>query len=359
VQPGNDKQKDDPTTRAVPGSAHAERGASEDNYAVTPDGSSVPPPPIQPPQGVPWPAFGGQPVNPPPTGPPQPWSSHNVPGASSPRMPAAHYGEIPPIEQFPCDNYSSSQNPAPTGGSKNNVTVFALAGVALVTVGVAVASMLISNRSAAESEAGSAQPTMVSALTSESSPTTTPTPTGEVSDIPPAIPGYQAVSVPKRKAAYDVPRNWEVASEGTLAGFGAPPDAIAGSGAATDGRNYCDNSNRTVTFVTGSDIPDAATAATRLGRDVARLGYSVEEDVESDEPEPLTSTDHSQHGMLAQTRGTVPDPKPGCASTFSVYTFAIPSQNGSVVLVLTADTGVPDAVDPATATSILGSVRPL
>ncbi|WP_280235056.1 hypothetical protein [Nocardia cyriacigeorgica] len=241
--------------------------------------------------------------------------------------------------------------------------------MAVIAVGVGIVA--VTTGGSAESTASGSTPSMVSALTTDESASKSPrTSVGATagprpSDAPPAarvgpiVPGFQPVAVPNRSAVYDVPAGWRVAPEGNVGGFGEPPDGVVGSGLATDGEDYCPGSTRTVAFITGSDITDPATAATELGAKAATVAYSGSRDVSSGAARPLASVDGSQQGMLVETTGKLDTGRPGCATEFSVYTYAIPGRTGSIVLVLAADTGVPDAVDTATAQRILSSIRPL
>lgn len=192
-------------------------------------------------------------------------------------------------------------------------------------------------------------PSLVSALTSDAPAAHAPAP-------PPVVPGYQVVAAPDRAAAYDVPPGWTIAPTDHVAGFGRAPDSLTGKGYAAEGRDYCPGSTRTVAFLTAADDTDPAAAATAIGTRAARLAYTT--DGTPAPAEPLHSLDGAQHGMFVETRGRTADPEPGCAAEYSVYTWAAPSTNGSFVMVIAADTGVPGAVDPATAKRVFASVRP-
>ncbi|WP_159033822.1 hypothetical protein [Nocardia farcinica] len=139
-------------------------------------------------------------------------------------------------------------------------------------------------------------------------------------------------------------------------GFGKPPNTIGGKGYASEGKDYCPGSTRTVAFLTGSPTTDTTAAALEVGARAARIAYLA--DPTPTAPEPLHSLDGTQHGTFAETRGLIRDPAPGCAPTFSIYTFATPADTGSLVMVIAADTGVAKAVDPDTAKRIFTSIRP-
>lgn len=239
--------------------------------------------------------------------------------------------------------------------------------MAVVAVGVGVVAVTVSGSDEASASDGST-PSMVSALTTGESSSRAPRSTTTRSrpadpspdaELGPIVPGFQPVAVPNRSAAYDVPAGWVVAPEGSVGGFGEPPDAVVGTGLATDGVDYCPGSTRTVAFLTGSGTADPAQAATELGTKSATIAYAGSRDVRPGAAQPLASADGSQQGMLVETTGRLDSAQPGCANQFSVFTYAVPARAGTIVLVLAADTGVPDAVDPETAKRVLTSIRPL
>lgn len=317
-------------------------------------------------------------------GPGQNWTNPN-PG-SAPQQPwdptvtgnltaGGQYTEMAPVQPHPgAPNFGPGTQPfgsPPPGdnspGGPGKLLAVGAAAMAVVAVGVGVVAVTVSGSDEASASDGST-PSMVSALTTGESPskaprstsarprTSEPTRAAEIGSI---VPGYQPVAVPNRSAAYDVPAGWRVAPEGNVGGFGQPPEAVVGTGLATDGVDYCPGSTRTVAFLTGSDTTDPAKAATDTGTKAATIAYTGSRDVKPGAAQPLTSADGSQQGMLVETTGRLDSAKPGCAAQFSVYTYAVPARTGTIVLVLAADTGVPDAVDPATAKRILSSIRPL
>ncbi|WP_054816829.1 hypothetical protein [Nocardia arizonensis] len=201
-------------------------------------------------------------------------------------------------------------------------------------------------------------PSMVSALTTSARPVSPKAPAARSTETP-VVPGYQVVVAPDSGAAYDVPPDWTVADPDRSGGFGSPPDAVGGKGYAFDGKGYCPGSTRTVAFLTGADESDSATAATRLGIRTAKAAYSNSPaGGTAGPPQPLDSLDGYQHGVFVETKGTIVGAKPGCATEFSVYTFATPTDTGNFVMVIAADTGVPASVDPDTARRIFTSIRP-
>ncbi|MFF2086649.1 hypothetical protein ACFVVM_22995 [Nocardia sp. NPDC058176] len=279
------------------------------------------------------------------------------------------YGEIPALEHGGAQSYGQGFPPGPPkSGGKAGIWV--AVGIAAVLIGgTALTAVAVSRSddSSGTAAGASATPSMVSALSTTPAPSetsapkaTTTAPTGAAAGQEPVIEGYQVVASPDRGAAYDVPPSWKVASEGTIGGFGEPPgDSVIGKGYATDGRDYCPGSTRTVSLLTGSKLSDHAEAGAELGTKTAPLAYSGS----TGTPKPaesLRSMDGKISGMFTETTGTVPDPEPGCASTYSVYTYAFKgAKDGSFVMVMVADTGVPDAIDAATAKRIFSSIRAL
>ncbi len=256
-------------------------------------------------------------------------------------------------------------NPGRPPNSGRNRTAWVLAGVGgVVVVALAVTvAVIVSGRNSTDSGGPAGSPSMVSALTSgKAAP-----PTGRSSAakpppsavaIPPLIPGYQVVPVPERGAAYDVPQEWKIDPAGTAV-WGTPPDTVEIAGLTQEGKDYCPRYTRTNAFLTMSAQPDPAVAAADVGTRTAKVGWSPTAATTPGSVESLQSMDGQLHGAFVETTGSAPPPAPGCASTFSVFTFAFPSENGSFVMTIAADTGVDKSVDKDTAKRILSSIRPL
>ncbi|WP_433197831.1 hypothetical protein ACQP1G_02135 [Nocardia sp. CA-107356] len=234
------------------------------------------------------------------------------------------------------------------------------AAVAALVVAGGVTAIVVANSGPDDTSAQNPPPSMVSALTTTGShtPPSTSKPSAPAEHETAVVPGYQVVVASDLGAAYDVPADWTVAPDGKVGGFGEPPNAVTGKGLATEGKSYCPGSTRTVAFLTGSKDSDSATAATELGTTTAKIAYTNSPGGTPSPPQPLSSLDGSQQGMFVETKGTATKVTPGCAADFSVYTFATPTDNGSFVMVIAADTGVPNAVDAATAMQIFTSIRP-
>lgn len=234
----------------------------------------------------------------------------------------------------------------------------------VVAVGATVA-IVASRHSDSSAAGGSGKPSMVSALSSENQPPPPPSRPQQTAPKPqhgaappPIVPGYQVVEILDRGAAYDAPPEWKVDPVGTAAwGSGSNPLEIAGL--AQDGKNYCPNYTRTNAFLTMSPQTDPAAAAADVGARMAKFGWSNATVAAPAPAEPMVSLDGQLHGALVETTGSAPPPAPGCATTFAVYTFAFPSENGNFVMTVAADTGVDKSVDKETAKRILSTIRPL
>ncbi|MQY31979.1 hypothetical protein [Nocardia aurantia] len=277
-----------------------------------------------------------------PPRPEQPWSLGNVPNYVAP-------------QPYSTGQYPAWNPPLNTGGRSRLYT--GMAAVAAVLIAGITVAVIATGQHTARSEAESTGPTMISALTSD-----TPAP-GRPGPNPPTpatavIPGYQAVSVPARGAVYDVPKDWVVDSVGTAI-WGDPPESLEIAGLTQEGKDYCPNYVRTNAFLTTSSQSDPARAANEVGMRMAKIGWSTATGARADLAEPLTSLDGQLNGSFVTVNGTAPAPAPGCAATFAIYTFAFPNENGSFVMTIAADTGVPKSVDEDTAKKILTSIRPL
>ncbi|WP_345494303.1 hypothetical protein [Nocardia callitridis] len=249
--------------------------------------------------------------------------------------------------------------PATGGVRRKPLLVVGIA--ALVVVGAATATTAaLTGHESGDADSGGARPSMVSALATDQPaqpPSTSTAPHGNPKAEAPMVPGYQVVLAPESGAAYDVPAGWAVAPPSTAGGFGEGNRAISGKGYATDGKNYCPGSTRTVAFITGSKNLDSTGAATEVGAQTAKLAYPSTSSTTPSVPAALSSIDGTQHGTFVETKGTVPNARPGCATAYSIYTVAYPNDDGNFVMLIAADTGVPNAVDPQTAKRVFTTIR--
>ncbi|WP_286013116.1 MULTISPECIES: hypothetical protein [Nocardia] len=320
------------------------------------------------------------PPNRPPNHPAQQHFPPNGPGRPQPEQ-AWQLGaptEQVATQQYPARKGDSAPYPPPATGTDGSDEPpssrkrWILAGVGVVAVAaVAGAVALVSTRDQAEAPATQAapSPSMVSALTSSRSAapsSTRPAPSSTaatttnraLSAAQPLIPGYQAVVIRDRGAAYDIPMDWKIDPVGT-ATLGNPPDAVEIAGRTTEGDNYCPRMVRSSAFLTMSPQADPAAAAADVGMRMIKVGWPTATGATPGKAEQLTSLDGQLHGAFVETTGTATPPAPGCAKTFAVYTFAFPSENGHFVMTIAADTGVAKAIDKETAKKMLASIRPL
>lgn len=269
----------------------------------------------------------------------------------------------PPTGQHP--HTALLQVPAEQPPRRRKALLLSGIGVLVVVAIGATVAVVASRHSDSPAATGSGKPSMVSALSSENEPPPTPSRPQQTAPKPqpgaappPMVPGYQVVQILDRGAAYDAPPEWKVDPVGTAAwGSGSNPLEIAGL--AQDGKNYCPNYTRTNAFLTMSPQTDPAAAAADIGARMAKFGWSNATVAAPAPAEPMVSLDGQLHGAFVETTGSAPPPAPGCATTFAVYTFAFPSENGNFVMTVAADTGVDKSVDKETAKRILSTIRPL
>ncbi|WP_280256696.1 hypothetical protein [Nocardia wallacei] len=301
------------------------------------------------------------PIGHPPYAPPQP---HGYP-------PAAQPYEYPPLEaqqpfpgQYPPPNPYGT--PPPRGSNTGLIVGLVLGGLVLVLVAVGVVVAVNKSGSGENSAAGTTTASAVRTSAASSAPTTAFTTAPPTAAQPGAttaavVPGFQGVAVPARGIAYDVPAGWKIDKESMIRGFeDGRGNRISGTGTAVDGEDYCPSSNRTITFVSRSDQPNPATAATDVGRKAADYGFNAPSDATPTPPVPLT-TSSGVAGQMVETSGSWHPDNPACTTTrFSVYTFAFPGpQNPTLVLTIAADRGVPGEITPDVARQIFTSIRKL
>ncbi len=298
------------------------------------------------------------PQNPPPR-PPQPEQAWQL--GATPEPAATQQNRQPPPPPPPTE--------APPSGRGRKTWLLAGVGV-VVLAAVAGAVAVVSTRHGSDTAAPQAAPTpsMVSALTSgqnaapapttSARPTTTKPATTPAAASAPLIPGYQTVLVPDRGAAYDIPKDWKIDALATTT-LGSGADTVEIAGRATDGDNYCPRSVRTSSFLTLSPQADPAAAAADVGMRMIKVGWPAATGANPGKAEQLVSLDGQLHGAFVETTGGGTAPAPGCAKSFSVYTFAFPSENGNFVMTIAADTGVAKSIDKETAKKVLASIRPL
>ncbi|WP_460699654.1 hypothetical protein [Nocardia thraciensis] len=292
----------------------------------------------------------------------QPWQFGPPPEVAAPQPNPAWGPQHPPTSTYALPPFDSLR---PTPARRNRMAwVFAGIGAVVVVALAVTVAAIVAGKNSPDSGSSAGGPSMVSALTTGKGtsapakpPATEPAPSGAA--VAPLVPGFQVVAIPERGAAYDAPPEWKIDPRGTAV-WGHPPEAVEIAGLSQDGKDYCQpRYTRTNTFLTMSPQAEPAAAAADVGTRMAKVGWPSTTGATPGPAENLTSLDGQLQGAFVETTGNAPPPVPGCAATFSVFTFAFPSENGNFVMTIAADTGVPQAVDKATAKRVLASIRPL
>ncbi len=245
----------------------------------------------------------------------------------------------------------------PPPGKRGNGLWIAVALVAVLVLAVGAVVAVFATRD--DSGSSSAAPSGLVPATA-SQPSGPPPTSSRPGGVKAQIPGFQPVPITKRNAVYDVPPRWEIAPDGAEDGFGDGPDKVVGNGAVKDGELYCPTSTRTLGFVVDTDKPTPEEAASDIARRVAQLGFNNPSPVIG-KPEPLRTTAENVEGTFMETTGPwTPQDKACKTASFSVYTCVFKAADkGFIVMVIAADRGVPEEVDPALARKIFTSMREL
>ncbi|WP_280504149.1 hypothetical protein, partial [Nocardia farcinica] len=240
-------------------------------------------------------------------------------------------------------------------------------GVFTPLVGVVVAFVVLSTLSTGgglwpSTDSASERTTTTTAPPATSTRATTtgrPTPTTRSAAVTAALlPGYQGIAVESRGVAYDVPEGWVVDSPSTIRGFENEQGRISGTGTAAEGEDYCGENNRATSFVSRSDVPDLAAAATEWGDSTARIAFDSSGWTRRvTGPENLTTRSGLTGAMVETTGPQTPDPA-DCATAYSIYTFAFTGSEGTTLLLtIAADREVTGEVTPDQAREIFSTVR--
>ncbi|MFE3754331.1 hypothetical protein ACFXO9_08495 [Nocardia tengchongensis] len=333
-----------------------ERTTSSGDWWQGPVHDRPAPNPIPPPNPLP-------PPNPPVSGPnpyvsaPNPYAAGPNPYVPGPSPYASGPNPTPPMANsygtgpapFPATSPPPGNYPPPPG---DRGRLWLLAGIgALVVAIVAIVATVAVMRDSGSTPSPTALPASTTKPVTTAPATTTPS-----STLTPRIPGYQVVVPKDLKAAWDIPKDWTIDPSTTT--YGTDADHLAAAGFSEEGVDYCPNNVRTNMFLSTSDISDATAAATDVGAHAARLGWSTRTSSQAGTPQPLDAGDNTLHGTFLETTGAFTAPT-GCATTFSVYTFAVSAgpTNGALVLVIVADTGVDRSVTPDFARELFASFR--
>ncbi|GAA3356087.1 hypothetical protein [Saccharopolyspora gregorii] len=253
--------------------------------------------------------------------------------------------------------------PPPPPPKRNRGPLVALsAAVAVVLVVVITAVLFGGSGEDDDAQAGTAPaPASESLAAPQTSAETSPGSSPPTAPAPaPLVPGWQAVAVPKRQAAYDVPPEWRLETPDNVIGFGEQDDPVTMTGVAIYQRGYCPDrggSFRALAGATARRGPDDATVATDTARRFAELAYGADARIELGPPQPVVLPGGLPGTKVVATAFPAPA---ACGAPSAVVNVLATNGNGesSVVHVVGADQEVPGAVTPDVLDGITASVRP-
>jgi hypothetical protein len=201
--------------------------------------------------------------------------------------------------------------------------------------------------------------------TQQPSPTTTAT----RKPLDPRVPGWQVAVSNRRNVAYDVPKTqWTKDDPDAIAGMGpSDGDFVTGTGAAYYMKGYCagqTGSVRAGTAVTANDTEGPDQSAPDTAKHWATVAYKSDSgqapDVKAEPAKQIKISDGKVSATLSVADVTTPKSANPCTPpSAKVYAAAVKtSDTGSVILVLFADQGVPNALTDDDAMKIMTSMRP-
>jgi hypothetical protein len=180
------------------------------------------------------------------------------------------------------------------------------------------------------------------------------------------VSGWQVVVAAKAALAYDVPPDWKILSDGTIAGFddqqGNP--VVTMSYAANYKAGYCtghSGSFRAETGINSTATADPGQAATDMAQKVATAAYTdgtVTPTVTPGTPQPITVA--GDNGMVVKDTVTVTQQSSCDPPGGEVYVVALPlasPNTGCDTMIVVADQGTPDAASDQQIQQIIGSLR--
>ncbi len=199
-------------------------------------------------------------------------------------------------------------------------------------------------------------------------PTTSSTPT-EVDQIKvdPVIAGWQGVLSYKEGVAYDVPKDWEVETPGTIVGFednAGKPTAVM-HGVTTYKPDACPASRGSYRghggFVTAgtTDPTRAAQNGVKLFADAAALNKDGTSAPVAVTPPVATKVGEGKIEAVTAT-ATLTVTEPGACPSPTVLFTSVAFKNGAntVLFMMYMDQGTPDALPKETADKLITSLRP-
>ncbi|QUH00850.1 hypothetical protein HUO13_08480 [Saccharopolyspora erythraea] len=268
----------------------------------------------------------------------------------------------PPQQQF--GGYPQPPGPSQVqqSGRGRGPVIAAIAIAAVAVIAIATTVVVLVNNANSSDEAGPLPPSTTSPKPPAS---TSAAPTSEPkAGVPPVVPGWQAVHVPRRTAYYDAPLEWWVDNPDNTHGFGPADEPVTMSGVSIYQPGFCPSdagSFRAIAGVTARKGPDDATVANETAQRLVQLAYTVngkQPQVQFSPPTPIQI-----HGGRAasQVVATVTHPVPGPCDSPSVQVNIMATNSDgqtSVVFISIADQQVPGALPVQTLQQMAGTLRP-
>lgn len=208
-------------------------------------------------------------------------------------------------------------------------------------------------------------------------PTTSTTPTTRTSSsadpsepssqqtfVDPVVDGWRGISWPGYHAAYDVPPSWQP-KPGHVYGVGDDTgnNNVLVSGVSVFMENYCADSHssyRALAGLTSSQVKDTTAAATDTIQKWATYGFTspsgAAAQVSKPSPQPVT-LGGGLHATVASATITPPKGDKCASPTEAISVVAVPSSNGSGIMIAVSDEGVPDVLSPQDLQKIVMSFR--
>jgi hypothetical protein len=183
------------------------------------------------------------------------------------------------------------------------------------------------------------------------------------------VPGWQTAVSNRRNVAYDIPKSqWTKDDPDDVAGMGpSDGDFVTGTGAAYYLKGYCADAASSVragTAVTANDNEGPDQSAPDTAKHWATVAYKSDSgqapDVKLESSQQIKIADGKVTATLSIADVTTPKSTNPCTPpNAKVYAAAVSTSNsGSVILVLFADQGVPNALSADDAMKIMTSMRP-
>ncbi|QUQ68106.1 hypothetical protein [Kutzneria sp. CA-103260] len=252
--------------------------------------------------------------------------------------------------------YQQPPQGKPPRNRRTLTIVLALAGV-LVLAGIGTTVVLLTRNG--QQQAGN-----------QTQQATAPATTSALKPQDPRVPGWQVAVSNRRNVAYDIPKTqWTRKDSDDIVSLGpSDGDFVTGTGAASYLPGFCGGkpgSVRAGTAVTASDTEGPDKSAPDIAQHWAAVAYksadaSQPTDVKVEPSQQIKIADGKVNATLAIADVAIPASADPCVPrSAKVYAAAVStSDTGSVILVLFADQGVPNALSDDDAKKIMTSMRP-